>query len=104
LRDHAVIAGEDADQRAPDFRRSLALPGGEPFGDLLQAAEAAGRLGEVGVAGAHRIGRRHVGAGHRGDELADIVEGQSGGGHGQIHLARAPHQRIGMAAGLTLLL
>ncbi|MCY1378178.1 hypothetical protein D9M69_657910 [compost metagenome] len=99
-----MVAGEDADEWPVDRGLPLALPGREPFGDLLQAAQAAGRFSEVGVAGTHRVRGFHVGAGHRGNEFADIVEGQSGGGHGQIHHARAPHQRIGMAAGSTLLL
>ena len=77
LRHDAMIAGEDADQRPVDGGPALALPGGEPFGDLLHAAEAAGRLGQFLVAGAHHVGRRHVGTGHRGDELADVVEGES---------------------------
>ena len=77
LGDDAVIAGEDADQRPVDPRRRLALPGGEPFGDLLEPAEAAGRLGQILVAGAHGVGGGHIGAGHAGDQLADIVEGQA---------------------------
>jgi hypothetical protein len=76
LRRDAMVAGEDRDQRAVDRGRAPALPGGEPFGDLLEAAEGARRLGEHRVAGAnlrHRIGIR---AGHGAEERADVVEGQ----------------------------
>ena len=68
------LAGEDADQRPVDAGIGLALPGGEPFGDPFQAAEAAGRLGELPVAHPHGLDGRLVRAGHGRDQAADIVE------------------------------
>ena len=56
-RGDAVIAGEDGDARALDARLGAALPGGQPFGDLLQPAERARRLGQLGLA-AHHMGLR----------------------------------------------
>ena len=50
VRGDAVVAGEDRDQRRARRRRRLALPGGQPFGDLLEPAERARRLGQRRVA------------------------------------------------------
>ena len=46
LRGDAMIAGEDQDLDPVEARRVAALPGGEPGDGLLQAPQAAGRLGQ----------------------------------------------------------
>ena len=58
--DDAVIAGEDGDQRRIDMGRA-ALPAGEPFGDVLQPAERADGLGQLGLPRARRVDRGDVG-------------------------------------------
>jgi hypothetical protein len=63
LVDDAVVAGEHHRQRPLDGRRMAALPGGEPFRDLLQAAERAGRLGQLGLALARRGAASRSGGG-----------------------------------------
>jgi adenosylcobinamide-GDP ribazoletransferase len=55
------------------------LPGGKPFCDGLEAPEAAGWFRQHGVARPHGGDRGLVGARHRGDERANIVERQGSG-------------------------
>ncbi len=84
LRDHTVVAGEDRDERPLDDRRRLVLPDGEPLDDLLESAETAGGLGQLRVARTHRVAGAGRGLGHQVEEIADIVEGQAGRGHGRV--------------------
>ena len=63
LRDHAMIAGENRDQRTVDMRRGRALPAGQQRGDVLEPAEGAGRLGQLPRARARGGGGRFVGRG-----------------------------------------
>ena len=79
LRHDAVVAGEHRDERALNLRRRAALPGGKPFCDGLEAPEAAGWFRQHGVARPHGRDRGLVGARHRGDERANIVERQGSG-------------------------
>ena len=68
----------------------LALPGGDPFGQPFEPAEASGRLRQLPVARAHRLDGLLVRARHGRDQAADIVEGRAGGlGHGGSGPARA---------------
>jgi hypothetical protein len=87
LVDDAVIAGEHRGKRTLDGRRMAALPGGEPLGDLLQPAEGAGGLGQLGLALARRRGRLEVGRRHLGQHGADRLEG--GWGRACVHVALA---------------
>ena len=50
LRHHAMIAGEHQHLDAIELRRMPRLPAREPGDELLEAAEAGGRLGELGIA------------------------------------------------------
>jgi adenosylcobinamide-GDP ribazoletransferase len=50
LRHHAVISGEHQRFDAAELRGASALPSGKPDGDVLKAAQAAGRLRQCGVA------------------------------------------------------
>jgi hypothetical protein len=52
VRDDAVVGGEDARGNALQPRRMAALPGGEPFRKLFQAAERPVRLGQRAFASA----------------------------------------------------
>ncbi len=81
LRDDAMIAGEDRDQRMIDMRAGRSLPARQPFGDLLEPPERARGLGQLRLALARRRTRRLVRFRHFGEESADIVEGAGGGGH-----------------------
>ncbi len=87
LRRDAVIAGEHQDVHPVEPRHRAALPAGEPRHQVLESAEAAGRLGQHGLALAHRVGRdvvraRQIEAGvaqpverdHRGSSARDDVE------------------------------
>ena len=58
------------------------LPGGHPFGDILQPAERARRLGQFFLAVARIVPGAAVLLRHLPDKGADIVEGKAGGGHG----------------------
>jgi adenosylcobinamide-GDP ribazoletransferase len=57
LRGHAMIAGKHQHIDAIEARRAPALPKGEPADEILQAAKAAGRLGERGFTRRDRFGR-----------------------------------------------
>ena len=83
MRDDAVIAGEDRDQRIVDMRARGRLPGRHPFGDLLEPPERAGGLGELSLALARRRARRLVRLRHLAKKRTDVVEG-AGGGHGSL--------------------
>jgi hypothetical protein len=52
-RGDAMGAGKHRDARPLDPRLGAALPAGQPFGDLLQAAQRARRLGQLGLAADH---------------------------------------------------
>ncbi len=56
LRDDAVIAGEDRDQRTVGRRRRTARPFGKPGGDVLHAAERTDRLFRPGKERPHPVG------------------------------------------------
>ena len=98
LGDDAMVAGENRDERPLDHRHRLVLPDREPFDDLLEAAEAAGGLRQLRVAGAHRIAGAGRCLGHKAEEIADVVEGQAGRGHGGRVRAKVicrPHKASG---------
>src|ERR1700678_3607683 len=80
MRDDAVIAGENSDQRRVDMRRA-ALPGGEKFADLLQPAERSGRLGQLRLALTRGREGRRIRRRHPLQKSADIVERTGRGGH-----------------------
>ncbi len=73
----AVISREDGDERPLDPRLGAALPGGEPFDDLLEPAERPRRLGELGVAPPHGVDAVAAGGGEIGEKKADVVEGRA---------------------------
>ena len=81
LRDDAMIAGEDSDQRIVDMRARRSLPARHPFGDLLEPPERAWRFGQLRVAFPRRRPRRLVRFRHFPEKRADVVEGAGGGGH-----------------------
>ncbi len=69
-----MAAGEDRDARPLDPRAGAALPGGQPFGDLLEPAQRTRRLGELGLA-AHHLGRgRKVRSRQVAQDAAHFVE------------------------------
>ena len=88
LRDDAMIAGEDRDQRPIDMRPRRSLPGRHPFGNLLEPPERARGLGQLPLALARRRTRRLVGLWHFAQEIADIVE-RAAGGHDGLQEDRA---------------
>ena len=89
LRDDAVIAGEDGDQRVVDMRLRRPLPAGEEGRNLLEPSERAGRLGELRLPLPRRRDRRLVRPRHLAEEGADVVEGK--GGHTCLaRLSREP--------------
>src|SRR5450631_2566813 len=70
----AVTAGEHRDARSLDPRAGAALPGGQPFGDLLEPAERARRLGELGLAAHHFGPGRKVRSRQVAQDAAHFVE------------------------------
>jgi hypothetical protein len=83
LTDDAVVAGEHHRQRPLDGGRMAALPGGEPFRDLLQTAERARRLGQLGLTCARRGARLEIRRRHLGQHGAD---GREGGRRAFVHV------------------
>ena len=74
----AMRAGEDGDPRPLDARLGAALPAGQPFGELLQPAERARRLGQLGLA-AHHMGLRfEVRSRQVAQDAAHLVESGAG--------------------------
>jgi hypothetical protein len=73
-RRHAMAAGEHRDARPLDPRAGAALPGGQPFRDLLQPAERARRLGELGLAAHHLGPGREVGPRQVAQDAAHFLE------------------------------
>ena len=87
-RRHAVAAGEHRDARPLDPRAGAALPGGQPFGDLLEPAERARRLGELGLAAHHLGPGREVRSRQVAQDAAHFVE--SGWDALGVHRGRGP--------------
>ena len=87
LRHDAVVRREDRDERALHDGQGAALPGGEMGDDLLEPSQCAGRFDELRVAGMRVGGAFGRGRRHLREESADVVEGQTGCGHGHIHWA-----------------
>ena len=81
----AVIASEYRDERTHDGGTGFALPGCEPFDDFFQTAKAAGWLGEKLITRADSFHRNEIGFRHFGNQAANIIERQRGGGHGNTH-------------------
>jgi hypothetical protein len=99
LRDHAVIGGEDRDQRAINRGLRLALPGGHPLHDLFQPPQRASRLHQFSVPFAHHVG--HVARGRRHDleERAEIVERRTLRCHVSLREENARKGRVVLTAG-----
>ncbi len=96
----AVACGEDRDERSFDRRRRLALPGGEPFDEPFEPAEAAGGLRQVALALAHRRGRGLVRAGHHGYQSAHVVERRAAAPRGSSGLLERRGERQGRGASI----
>ena len=86
----AVGAGEHRDPGPFDARMGAALPAGQPFGDLLQAAQRARRLGEFGLAAHHFGPGGEVGTGHFPQDPAHFVESGGGSWGLGVHLGADP--------------
>ncbi len=63
-RHHAMIAGEHQDLHPVEPRHRAALPARQPHDQILQPAEAAGRLGQLPLALYHRSSRGVVAVRH----------------------------------------
>ncbi len=90
-----MIAGKHPDHRAVHPRRMAPLPGSEPFGQHLQAAKRAGRLGEPRFPGRRRRRRRPI----RPRQAFDQTTDPGHVGDGFQHLSRVP---CGFRPGLIL--
>jgi len=76
-RRYAMGAGEHRDARPLDPRAGAALPGRQPFGDLLEPAQRARRLGELGLATHHLGPGREVRSRQIAQDAAHFVESRS---------------------------
>ncbi len=74
LRDDAMIASEDRDQRPIHMRPRRSLPGRHPLGNLLEPAERTRGLRQLPLALASRRTGCFVGFWHFSHEVADVVE------------------------------
>ncbi len=77
---HPMIARKHRDHGPLDAGRIVSLPAAKPFGDMLKPAERSQRLGQAAVAGPALFHGLLIGAWNIFQEIADIVERQSGGG------------------------
>ena len=82
---HAVAAGEHADHRPVEGGLGLALPRAKPFHETFEPPERARRLGEAGIPRPDRGDRVPIGAGHLGEQAADVGEGRGVGGRAGGH-------------------
>ena len=75
---HAVAAREHADHRPVECRLGLALPRAEPLDEAFEPPERPRRLGQLRVPRPNRRDCIPVGAGHLGQQAADVGEGGGG--------------------------
>ena len=72
---HAVVGGGEDDRLAPQCRSFSAEDSGDPDGQLLQPAQAAGRLGELPLSKRGGVRRVAVGGGDAADHVLHAVRG-----------------------------
>ena len=79
-----MVGSQDEDRRTLDVRQGRAADAGELDVNALQAAEAAGRLGERGLPGAGRLAGRSV-------ESPNAPDRRRQHGHAAYPASRNPH-------------